>query len=285
MVKDLRLIKPKSVVILGYPLEHSASPLIHNYGFSYHNLDFVYTAMPIDPKDISKLGKDFLSILPIYGGNVTVPFKEIIFNYLHKFTDIASELGAVNTFYKKDGELWGDNTDLYGFIKSLDNYKEKIKNHKVVVLGSGGSSKSACSGLFKLGAQEIILISREYSKAKIFTDNYNQKYQTSKFIPADYSYFSDNDLVDIELVVNTTPLGMYEQESVISEQLINKFNKDTLFYDLIYKPSTTTFLEYAKSTGHPILNGKSMLVYQAAKSFKIWTGYDLPTDEILSINF
>lgn len=285
MSKYLRLVKPKSLVILGFPLEHSASPLIHNYGFSYHNLDFVYTAMPIDPKDLSKLGKDFLNILPIYGGNVTVPFKEIIFNYLQKFTDIASELGAVNTFYKKDGELWGDNTDLYGFTRSLENYKEQIKNNKVIVLGTGGSSKSVCSGFFKLGAKEILVISREYSKANTFADNYNQKYSASTFIAADYSYFDDNNLDDINLVVNTTPVGMYQQESAISEQVISRINKDALFYDLIYKPATTTFLEYAKLTGHPILNGKSMLVYQAAKSFKIWTGHDLPVDDIFSINF
>lgn len=281
---DFYLKNPKSIVILGYPLNHTLSPLMHNYAFKYHNLDYVYSAYPIKPEDFSKLGKDFLKILPVYGGNVTIPFKEIIFNYLDNFSPEASEVGAVNTFYKKDGELWGDNTDLYGFLKSLENYRDNIENKKVIVLGSGGSSKAVCSGLYKLNAKEIIIISRDKNKSKIFSDNYNSKYQTNKFSSNNYEYFEDlNNLDKLGVVINTTPLGMYDNNSALSLEIINKINDDCLFYDLIYNPEKTTFLRYANETGKDILNGKPMLIYQAAKAFNIWTGYEFPLREIISL--
>lgn len=281
---DIYLKNPKSIVILGYPLEHTFSPLIHNYAFKYHNLDYVYTAFPIKPDELTKLGKDFLKVLPIYAGNVTVPFKEIIFNYLDKFTNDASEIGAVNTFYKKDGELWGDNTDLYGFIKSLEGYENFIQNQKVIVLGTGGSAKAVCSGLAKLGAKEIVIISRDKNKAKTFSDNYQGKYSQVNFTFNDYSYFDEKkNIENIKTVINTTPVGMYENQAAIASETVKSIDNNTLFYDLIYNPETTTFLRYAKETNKTTLNGKNMLIYQAAKAFKIWTGYEFPVSEISNL--
>ncbi len=275
------LNNPKSIVLLGYPLNHSLSPKIHNYGFKFYGLDFVYTSMPIKPEDLSKLGKDFLKVLPIYGGNVTVPFKEIIFNYIDKFTDLASEVGAVNTFYKKDDEIWGDNTDVYGFTESLKDYHSKIKNSKVVVLGTGGSSKAVAKGLESLKAKEIIMVSRKYSMAQIFCDNYNQKYPDVNFIPNDYSYFNENsNLKNISLIINTTPLGMYDNQSAINFEIIKKIDDNTLFYDLIYNPSQTVFLENAIKANKQIKNGWQMLVFQAQKSFNIWTGLHYPIGDL-----
>lgn len=283
---DIYLKNPKSIIILGYPLNHTLSPLIHNYAFKYHNLDYVYSAYPITPENFTKLGKDFFKILPIYGGNVTIPFKEIIFNCLDKFTADASEIGAVNTFYKKDGELWGDNTDLYGFIKSLDDYRSNIENKKVIVLGTGGSSKAVCTGLYKLKAKEIIIISRDKYKSKVFSDNYNIKYKSGNFLYDDYSYFENSEsLNNIGAIINTTPLGMYDEYSPINKDVILKINSDCLFYDLIYNPEKTPFLRYANETGKTVLNGKLMLIYQAAKAFNIWTGYEFPIREILDLKY
>lgn len=281
---DIYLKNPKSIIILGYPLEHTLSPLMHNYAFKLYDLDYVYSSYPIKPDDLSKLGKDFLKILPIYGGNVTIPFKETIFNYLDKFTEEASEIGAVNTFYKKDGVLWGDNTDLYGFMKSLEGYEKFITNQKVIVLGTGGSSKAINTGLFKLNAKEIVIISREKEKSKVFASNYNQKYFTNKFKYDDYTYFDElKNLNEVSTVVNTTPLGMYNNISPISYEIIKKINENCLFYDLIYNPEITTFLRYAKETKKTILNGKNMLIFQASKGFKIWTNHEFPISEILDL--
>lgn len=281
---DIYLKNPKSIIILGYPLEHTLSPLIHNYAFKYHNLDYVYTSFPIKPEDISKLSKNFLKILPIYGGNVTIPFKEIMFNYLDNFSNESSEIGAINTFHNKDGVLYGYNTDLYGFTKSLENYKNYINNKKVVILGTGGSSKAVASGLFKINSSEIIIISRDLEKAKVFSDNYNQKYSTNKFKFDDYRYFNNQEnLINIGAIINTTPLGMYDNNSALSYEIISKINNDSLFYDLIYNPETTSFLRFAKETKKEILNGKDMLIYQASKSFNIWTGYEFPISDILNL--
>ncbi|MFN8577903.1 MAG: shikimate dehydrogenase [Candidatus Sericytochromatia bacterium] len=278
------LKNPKSIVILGHPLEHTLSPLIHNYAFKYHNLDYVYSALSIKPEDISKLGKDFLKILSIYGGNITIPFKELMFNYLDKFSNEASEIGAINTFHNRDGTLYGYNTDLYGFTKSLENYENYINNKKTIILGTGGSSRAVSNGLFKLNSKEIIIISRDLERAKVFSDNYNQKYVTNKFKFDDYRYFNNQEnLSNIGAVINTTPLGMYDNNSALSYDLVAKMNSDTLFYDLIYNPEVTSFLRFAKETKKEILNGKSMLIYQASKSFNIWTGYEFPISDILNL--
>src|SRR5258708_6578335 len=129
------LRNPKSVILLGYPLEHTFSPILHNFAFQYLKLDYIYTAFPLEPEKMPELGQNFLKILPFVGGNITIPFKEKIFNYLDKVTEEASQIGAVNTFYKKDGLLWGDNTDMYGFLQSVKGLENNFFNRKVLLIG------------------------------------------------------------------------------------------------------------------------------------------------------
>lgn len=280
----MSLKNPKSIVLLGYPLQHSLSPLLHNFAFNQLGLDFTYNAYPIQPERLNDLGKDFLRILPIYGGNVTVPFKELVFNYLDNISDIASEVGAVNTFYKKDGILYGDNTDVYGFIESVSDVKESFTKKTVMMLGTGGSAKAVITALEKLNVQKIIVLSRKLEKSKLFVDNKSQLYPHIEMINLDYqNLLTYNQIKEVSVVINTTPLGMYENISPLQEDIINKFNENTFIYDLIYNPEKTKFLNLAENRGLKIRNGKMMLVYQAAKAFKLWTGFDFPIENALNL--
>ncbi|MBC7473850.1 MAG: shikimate dehydrogenase [Candidatus Sericytochromatia bacterium] len=280
----MNLTNPKSIIILGYPLEHTLSPKIHNFAFKYHNLDYVYTAYPIAPDKLSEMGKYFLHNLPICGGNVTVPFKEIIFNYLDKFTEEASQVGAVNTFYQKDNQLWGDNTDVYGFLQSVDIYKDYFENKKVLLLGTGGSAKAIITALNNLNVKEIAVVSRELEKSNTFVVNKNNLNPNINMVSLDYDSLINYDgLSDFSAIINCTPVGMYENISPLPKTIIDRLNNDALVYDLIYNPSKSKLLSLSEARGLKIINGKMMLIYQASKSFKIWTGYEFPIDQVTEI--
>jgi shikimate dehydrogenase len=274
------LKNPKQVIILGYPLEHTFSPVLHNFAFQYLNLDYIYTAFPVEPAKIQELGNNFLRILPFAGGNVTIPFKEKIFNCLDKFTEAASQIGAVNTFYKKDGLLWGDNTDMYGFLQSVRGLENNFNGKKVLLLGTGGSAKAVTTALTYLKVKEIVIVSRSLENAVIFAANREQAFSEIKWSGLDYRGLQSSDKSnDFSVIINTTPTGMYDNLSPLSEPFLAGLDQDTIIYDLIYNPAMTKLLLMAQERGLHTINGTEMLVNQAARAFYLWTGKDFPLDE------
>src|SRR5690606_4367729 len=134
------------------------------------HLDYVYFSMPVDPRELVKFSPDFLRVLPFAGGNVTVPFKEKIFNFLDKISVEASQIGAVNTFYRKDGILWGENTDWLGFIDSVKGLEHHFYNKRVLLMGTGGSAKAVTAALAKLEVSGIDVVSRSAQDAIYFAE-------------------------------------------------------------------------------------------------------------------
>ena len=238
--------------LLGDKLGHSYSPQIHaELG------DYEYKLYEKQPEEI----EDFIKNSDIDGLNVTIPYKQTVIPFLDKISPEVREIGSVNTILKReDGSLYGDNTDIYGFKYLLKSEGIDVKGKKTIVLGSGGTSKTACAALKHLGAGEIVVISRSGE------DNYDNIAKHA----------------DAQIVINTTPVGMYPNNGKSPVDL-SVFDRLEGVADVIYNPAKTALLLQAERMGIPFTGGLPMLVAQAKRASEIWSGeyvYDAVIEEI-----
>lgn len=235
--------------VIGEKLIHSMSPQIHKRYFDYYKQDSTYVITQIPMEDM--LG-DCSGLLKEYDGfNVTVPYKEKVLKYLNGTSDEAKEIGAVNTVVNQGGDMYGFNTDPFGFESLLIHNDVAIKDKVFVVLGSGGASKSVCYILKKRGAKKVIVVTRK--------DTSEEGYMT----------YSALESFKGDVLVNTTPVGMYPNvdNCPVSENVIANF--DTVV-DIVYNPVYTELLKAAVRLGKKAVGGLYMLVAQAMKSQEIW---------------
>lgn len=235
--------------VIGEKLTHSMSPQIHKRYFDYYKQDSTYVITQIPMEDM--LG-DCSGLLKEYDGfNVTVPYKEKVLKYLQGTSDEAKEIGAVNTVVNQGGDMYGFNTDPFGFESLLIHNDVAIKDKVFVVLGSGGASKSVCYILKKRGAKKVIVVTRK--------DTSEEGYMT----------YSALESFKGDVLVNTTPVGMYPNvdNCPVSENVIANF--DTVV-DIVYNPVYTELLKAAVRLGKKAVGGLYMLVAQAMKSQEIW---------------
>ena len=237
--------------LLGLKLGHSQSKVIHEYFFKNNNIDASYELLEISKEEIS----DKINLLRngfYQGFNVTIPYKEEVMKYVDVLSDSAKEIGAVNTIYLRDDKVVGDNTDYLGFIKELEKYNIDVKGKTTYVLGGGGASKAISYALKILGSQ-VIVVSRDNNIG--------------------IAYDSLNNINSFDLIVNTTPVGMYP--NIDGEILPESVVKNAKYcIDLICNPKQTKFLKYSKC-GY---NGLYMLIFQAAYAEKLW-GNDITFNE------
>lgn len=231
--------------LLGEKLSHSYSPLIQNKLFKVKNIDASYSLYELKEDEL-KEALDKLRNGLYKGYNVTIPYKEKVIKYLDYITPHAKEIGAVNTVYFKDGKLCGDNTDYYGFTLELKDLGINPKGKDTYILGTGGASKAIRKALIDLGAN-IYLVSRTKNPDTIT-----------------YDMLSDRKL---DIIVNTTPLGMYPNvdASPLKEDIARNAS---VIVDIIFNPKETLLMKYNKNS----YNGLKMLFYQAAKAQDIWLG-------------
>ena len=246
----------KKYLVIGNPIGHTFSPKLHNYWIKQNNIDAVYDKKQLNENDIEamigevKNGK-------INGINVTVPFKKSVIPFLDELTLAAKESQSVNTIFKKDNRVIGDNTDIGGFEYGLKHINYDIKNKKVFILGAGGVVPSIILVLKKLGVSKISLSNRTKEKAKDL-----------KKIYKDLEIINWGQCTDFDMIINATSLGLKKNDKI--ELDFSKFKSDKLFYDVIYNPSKTNFLLKGEELGNKIENGKMMFIYQAHLAFKIW---------------
>jgi shikimate dehydrogenase len=246
----------KNYLVIGNPIEHSLSPKLHNYWIKENNIDAAYNKRQLDENDIKGTINE-VADGKIDGINVTVPFKKSVIPFLNELTPLAKEAQSVNTIYKKDGKVVGDNTDVDGFGHALKHIDYNVQGKKVFILGAGGVVSSIILALKKAGASEIVLSNRTKEKA----ENLKKKYSYLKVV--DWG-----DIPDSNMIINATSLGLKEDDEIKLNYADIRPNK--LFYDIIYNPSETKFLSKAKQFGNQIENGKAMFVYQAQLAFEIW---------------
>ncbi len=261
-------------LVIGNPIKHSLSPLLHNYWFKKHGiLDSIYEKQKVDKGDLKRIIEQVKNG-EIKGVNVTVPFKREIFDYLDSSSHEAKLTKSVNTILKEGDKVVGYNTDQGGFEISLQKKNWKSEGKKILIFGAGGVTPSILLTFIKTnGDNKIYLCNRTRDKAeklKEFWDKTINLFGNNKNTLEIVDWGKKIEMCD--LVINTTSVGLSKDENISYNFSDYDNNKDTLFYDLIYNPKETNFLKEAKLRGNRTMNGKLMFLGQAQLAFKMWTG-------------
>ncbi len=251
--------------VIGHPIAHSRSPMIHGYWLKQLGLAGHYNREDILPEHFA----GFVRALREHGYkgcNVTLPYKEAAFHLLDRATPRAQQLQVANTLWFEGDILCGDNTDVEGFVANLDerapHWDKDLK--KAVVLGAGGAAASIIVGLQERGASEIYVVNRTFEKAEILAKRFGANVH-----PAHWSDLSEC-LKNSDILVNTTSLGMKGQSEL--EINLDPLPLTALVTDIVYVPLETGLLRQAKQRGNPIADGLGMLLYQAVPGFEHWFG-------------
>jgi len=255
----------KKFLVIGNPIDHSLSPMLHNYWINENNINALYEKHKLDENDLRDL---FFQVKEkkIDGINVTVPFKKAVIPFLDQLTNEAVKTQSVNTIYLHENKLMGHNTDIIGFKKSIKNFKYDINNKEVFILGAGGVVPSIIFALTQMGVSKIIVSNRSKEKA----DNLKNLFQNIEIL-------NWGEIPNFDMIVNATSVGLKKEDNINLD--LSSVGKDKFFYDVIYNPKETNFLKIGKNGGNITLNGKMMFVYQALSAFKIWHGIEPDINE------
>lgn len=260
--------------VIGHPIAHSKSPLIHNYWLKKYGISGEYKAVDIAPDDI-RTGVQALIDEGYTGFNVTVPHKVSIMKLCSGLNVVAREIGAVNTISIRNGKLYGTNTDAFGFTQNIKQSVKgwSFKDGNAVVLGAGGAAKAIIYALLKEGVPEIFVANRTVEKAEELRSLDPKRVSVVDWENRSWAFIGTN------LIVNTTSLGMTKNPALDVD--LSYAPKTALVTDIVYAPLMTGLLKQAKKLGMPYVTGIGMLLHQARPGFELWNGV-LPdvTDEL-----
>jgi len=269
--------KTSFLALIGNPVSHSLSPIMQNAAIQYLGLDLIYLAIPCKDNDLESVVNS-LKKMNCKGLNITIPFKERVFDICNEISPVAKKVKAINTLKLEKNKNWtGTNTDIDGFIYPLKNLNLAKKTS--IVLGSGGSARAVIQGLKDLKLSKITVISRNKNSLNELITNFKNDIEIEGFLNTNKE--SKNSIPETDLIVNTTPVGMSSKtnESVMpfGQSLWSDIKSKTIVYDLIYNPSPTPFLRFCDKKGCMTIDGTQMLIAQGAKSLSYWTnGLEVP---------
>ncbi len=275
--------KTNLVGLLGDPVNHSLSPIMHNAAYKEMGLDWCYLAMHCDKSNLHKV-TTALRVIDCKGLNITIPHKQEVLKACNKLTEIANDIQAVNTLIPEKNNQWiGANTDVEGFLTPLKTHNLKDKN--VIVMGCGGSARAVVMGLNSLNIRKVTIISRNDNSLDVFVKSMCNLLSKKNIFIKGINSKELNVLPYIEeadLIVNTTPIGMNskstKQENIpLGRKTWDCLHNKTILYDLIYNPRPTNWLKIGKQKNCFTIDGLDMLVAQGALSIKLWSGFkDVP---------
>jgi shikimate dehydrogenase len=254
--------------VMGWPVMHSRSPLLHNYWFKQHNLAGTYLPLAIAP---ARLGAALRALHPLgfAGCNLTIPHKEEAMKIVDETDTLAMSIGAIScVVVRPDGALGGTNNDCFGFINSIKQEHPgwRADSGPAVVIGAGGGARAVCYGLAQEGAQEIRLVNRTLDRAKKIAHDFGSPIQV---LPWDQRHSA---LDGAAVVVNTTSQGMIGQSPL--ELNLDRLPAHALVADIVYIPLETPFLAAGRKRGNPTVNGLGMLLHQARPAWRAWFGIE-----------
>src|SRR5258706_6666123 len=254
--------------VMGWPVMHSRSPMLHNYWFKQHGLAGTYVPLAIRPEGLSAALRG-LHPLGFAGVNVTIPHKQEAMKIVNEVDALARSIGAIScVIVKADRSLMGTNNDCYGFIHAVrqEHLSWRADAGPIVVIGAGGGSRAVCYGLAQEGAREIRLLNRTFARAKGLSDEFGGPIKALSWEQR------HEGLEGAAMVVKTTSCGMVGQPAL--DIKLDKLPKSALAADIIYIPLETPFLAAARKRGNRTVNGLGMLLNQGCPAWKAWFGIE-----------
>jgi shikimate dehydrogenase len=252
--------------IMGWPVAHSRSPMIHNHWIRELGLSGAYVYLPVQPEHLVEALRG-LSALGFAGCNVTIPHKEAAMRLIDSVDPLAKRIGAINTIVVgEDGALAGSNTDAFGFTESLKEAKPdwRADAGPAAIMGAGGGARAVVASLAERGAKEIRVANRTFERAAALARDFGAPVRA---IPWEQRH----DALDgVALLVNTTSQGMAGQASL--DLSLERLPRSALIADIVYIPLETPLLASARGRGNAVVNGMGMLLHQARAAFKAWFG-------------
>lgn len=261
------------VAVLGSPVAHSKSPLLHGFWLKQFGIQGHYVPIDVMAADLEQV----LQTLPkmgFVGANVTLPHKEKILSIADQISDRAALIGAANTLvFQPDGKLYADNTDGYGFIENIRQHAPdwQAKNGPALVLGAGGAARAIVSALLEAGAPEVRISNRTRARADQIKSDFGGRVGVVDWVKA------GAEIEYAHTLVNTTSLGMTGKSALTVS--LDKLNPETLVTDIVYSPLDTELLKAARSKGCRVVDGLGMLIHQAVPGFQRWFGQKPVVDQ------
>lgn len=268
----------KLLGVIGHPVEHSLSPIMHNAALREMELNYVYLPFAIAPDNL-KVAIAGFSAIGIQGFNITIPHKQAIIPLLSDITDVAAAIGAVNTVWMAETGWNGTNTDVIGFLAPLRELKKDWSSTCAIVLGNGGAARAVVAGCSQLGCAEIHVVGRRAEKLDTFLQSWTGSPFANNLQVHAWQTLSEL-LPKADLVVNTTPIGMspHSDQSPLTQTQLEQLKEGAIAYDLIYVPNPTLFLQQAREQGCVTIDGLEMLIQQGAAALEIWTQQSVPVE-------
>ncbi|WP_283707199.1 shikimate dehydrogenase [Lactococcus cremoris] len=271
----------RMAAVVANPIKHSLSPFIHNLAFDLTDENGVYLAWEVESKKLAAIVENVRN-LDMYGLNISMPYKGEIIKFMDELSPAVELIGAVNTVVNHSGKIIGHNTDVIGFFNSLKKYDFKIENKQMLVLGGGGAAIALIAQAALSGAKKIVVAARKSASY----DPLNEKLAKLSAKTGVEIFLTDlsgadrlqKELNQTDLLVNATSVGMDGASFPLEKSLL--LPDRLLVVDAIYKVRETPFLRWAKEQGAQTENGLGMLIGQAAESFYLWTGKEMPVDKI-----
>lgn len=288
---------PTQVVgLIGWPIEHTLSPTIHNAAFRSLGLDWVYVPLPVRPGQARSAVRGLVS-LGFRGANVTVPHKEAVLQLVDVVDEQAKVIGAVNTLDIRpdpDGgsTVFGRNTDAPGFVRVLDSVGFEPKGSRALVLGAGGAARSAVYALLCGGAQRVVVVNRTAARAKRLVGDLASRCGCSEkrhgsppdlqALPLTRAALRDS-VRDVDLIVNATPAGMWPDVASSPWPVDLPFPTDRLVFDLVYNPVETVLMQQARASGAQVVGGLEMLIQQGAMALTHWVEGEVSVNAVAKV--
>ena len=273
----MRLISGRTRIcgIIGDPIEHTMSPVMHNTAFKDKGVDYVYLAFRVKKEELGK-AIEGMRALNMRGLNITIPHKVAVIQFLDELDHLADKIGAVNTIVNDDGVLKGYNTDATGFLHALRERGVEPEGKSVVILGAGGASRAISFILAERGSS-LVILNRTWDKAKICADRISETFQRKATALKLNRENLAAALSQADILVNATSIGMSPNinETPVTSNLLKS---GLVVFDIVYNPIKTRLRREAEAAGATVISGLDMLVWQGALAFEKWTGLKAPVE-------